>query len=334
MARPLRIQLEGGIFYVTFSGSEGKTLFRKESDYLQFLEKLAGQLELRGVRLHAYALLPKKVKLLVETPQGNISRFVAGLLTAYANHLQYAYGWEGPVTQGRYKSWVVEPGEHVLALSRWIHLSPVWEKKWLKKPMGQRRAELKRYRWSSYKDYTSAQQGPIPVVADPVLRSMKARVQDRRRKYASYVDIALAHPDTELAAAMYRAPLGIGSPKFVEGLQRGVAKQARDLQKGTSERSRKAQQRKRQQEVLKMATDYFGISMKDLVRRRRRDAIKPVMAALLTRHAGLTQAETAKILGVSSGAAVCVQLRRLQGENGAERRRDLERIERRLKRGG
>ncbi len=318
---------------MTFSGSEGKTLFRKESDYLRFLEKLTDQAALREVNLYAYVLLPKQVKLLVETPKGNVSRFMAGLLTAYANHLQHAYGWTGPVTHGRYKSRVVEPGPYVLALSRWIHLAPVWEKKWLKKPTNQRRAEVKRYRWSSYKDYTSAHRGPAPVAIEPVLRLMKARVQDRRRKYAAYVDQAIAHPDAELAEAMYRAPLGIGSPKFVAGLRRGVTKQAADLHKGTTERKRKAEQRKRKKEVLDAATAYFGITIKDLARRRRRDSIKPVVAALLTRHAGLTQEETAKILGVGSGAAVCVQLRRLQGEKGEERRRDLERIERRLKRG-
>ena len=57
MARPLRIEIAGGRYPVMACGNERRDIFRKESDYLHFLEILEELPARFGTSLHAYALM-------------------------------------------------------------------------------------------------------------------------------------------------------------------------------------------------------------------------------------------------------------------------------------
>ena len=48
------------------------------------------------------------------------------------------------------------------------------------------------------------------------------------------------------------------------------------------------------------------------------DWVKPVAAAMLTQVGGLTQREVAAYLGITTGAAVCLQLKRLRQSTAGE----------------
>jgi putative transposase len=57
MARPLRMDVEGGWYHVTSRGIERRTIFRNDRDRDHFLELLEAMVGRFGVVLHAYVLM-------------------------------------------------------------------------------------------------------------------------------------------------------------------------------------------------------------------------------------------------------------------------------------
>ena len=80
----------------------------------------------KAVNLLCYCLLSNHMHLLVETPQGNLSRDDAG----FSDQL---HGLFQPATQAhrprnaeqRYKAFLVDRDNYLLQVSRYIHLNPV-----------------------------------------------------------------------------------------------------------------------------------------------------------------------------------------------------------------
>ena len=63
--------------------------------------------------------------LVVETPEGNLSRGMRHLNGVYTQRFNRRHGRVGHVFQGRYKALLVEPGRSLLGLVNYIHLNPV-----------------------------------------------------------------------------------------------------------------------------------------------------------------------------------------------------------------
>ena len=122
MARLLRVQFPGAIYHVTVRGNERQLIFRDDPDRGRFLERLAQSQELYSVRLYLVCLMPNHLHLLLETPRGNLSNFMARLVTAYTVYDNLRHHRVGHLTQGRYKARMVEGNQYLLKLSRYIHL--------------------------------------------------------------------------------------------------------------------------------------------------------------------------------------------------------------------
>jgi len=85
--------------------------------------------------------MPNHYHLYVETPDGNLTRFIQNLDSQYAQQFNRRYHRVGPLWQGRYKAILVEKESYALELSRYIHLNPV-KAKLVRAPED--------YVWSSY----------------------------------------------------------------------------------------------------------------------------------------------------------------------------------------
>jgi len=83
MARPQRIEYEGAVYHVTVRGNEQRPLFMDEGDRSRFLRVLGESVESFEVRLYLFCLMTNHVHLVLETPRGNLSRFMHRLQTAY-----------------------------------------------------------------------------------------------------------------------------------------------------------------------------------------------------------------------------------------------------------
>jgi len=84
MARPWRVRYAGAKYHVTVRGNGRQAIFLGADDRQRFLTQLASALEEDQVILYACVLMVNHYHLFVETPVGNIQRFMQRLNTAYS----------------------------------------------------------------------------------------------------------------------------------------------------------------------------------------------------------------------------------------------------------
>ena len=126
MPRQLRVQFPGAIYHVTIRGNGRDDIFVNDHDRERFLRRLAESLETYGVRLYLFCLMSNHVHLVLETPRGNLSRFMQSVETGYTVYYNFRHNRTGHVLQGRYGAKLVEGNEYLLNLSRYVHLNPVF----------------------------------------------------------------------------------------------------------------------------------------------------------------------------------------------------------------
>lgn len=165
MARPLRIQYPGAFYYVTSRGNERKDIFRSTIDRERFLGYLKSATCRYGAVIHAYCLLSNHYHLLLETPAGNLSEIMRHINGAYTTYFNTKRKRAGHLFQGRYKAILVEADAYAAALSRYIHLNPLWA------GMAE---TLVDYRWSSYPAYIGLVE-PAPWLKTDFILGLLAR---------------------------------------------------------------------------------------------------------------------------------------------------------------
>ncbi|MDA8106465.1 MAG: transposase, partial [Nitrospiraceae bacterium] len=88
MARPLRIEYDGALYHITSRGNERKAIFQDDENRVGFLDALQKVNERFNWICHAYCLMNNHYHLVVETPDGNLSkgmRQLNGVYTQYFN---------------------------------------------------------------------------------------------------------------------------------------------------------------------------------------------------------------------------------------------------------
>jgi REP element-mobilizing transposase RayT len=169
MARPLRIEVDGGWYHVTSRGTDRRQVYDDTRCYEHFLELLEEMVGRFGLILHAYVLMKNHYHLLLEAPERNVSRAMKWLNGSYSMWYNCRNGRVGPLWQGRFNSkWVDGDGSWALEASRYLHLNPVRtsrmglgkrqaaaERKGIALPpsredVDQRLKRLRTFPWSSY----------------------------------------------------------------------------------------------------------------------------------------------------------------------------------------
>ena len=133
MARPLRIEYDGALYHITSRGNERKAIFRDDEDRVGFLEALQKVNERFNWICHAYCLMNNHYHLVVETPDGNLSKGMRQLNGVYTQYFNRKHHRVGHIFQGRYKSILIEKESYLLEVSRYVVLNPVRAKA-VKKP--------------------------------------------------------------------------------------------------------------------------------------------------------------------------------------------------------
>ena len=113
MARHLRVEYPGAIYHVTVRmlGSwedERTLLFRDDNDRERLIDRLADRVEQYNIRLFMFCLMQNHFHLLLETPEGNLSRFMHSLTTAYTVYFKRRHRRHGHLVDGRSKAKLVD----------------------------------------------------------------------------------------------------------------------------------------------------------------------------------------------------------------------------------
>ncbi len=83
MSRPLRIEFPGAFYHVTSRGNERKAIFYSDEGRLFFSDVLAKVCRRFNWIVHAYCQMDNHYHLLVETPDGNLSKGMRHLNGVY-----------------------------------------------------------------------------------------------------------------------------------------------------------------------------------------------------------------------------------------------------------
>ncbi|MFQ3669939.1 MAG: transposase [Verrucomicrobiia bacterium] len=153
MARKVRICFPGAIYHVMARGNERARIYRSDKDYQLFLNTLEEALLSYEVVLHAYCLMPNHFHLVVETPQGNLSRFMAWLQTTFTVRYNRRHARSGHLFHGRYRAELVEKESYGRWLIFYVHLNPVRRRVKGALHYDGGLTKLQSFTWSSHLDY-------------------------------------------------------------------------------------------------------------------------------------------------------------------------------------
>ena len=324
MARPLRISFPGAIYHVTgrMLGSwrdHRDHLFRDDRDRVRFLERLGQSVEDHEGRLYLYCLMSNHYHLLLETPRGNVSRLMQSVTTGYTVYFNRRHQRHGHLFDGRFKSELVSGDEYLLKLSRYIHQNPVAVRSWSRRSVKDRIQRLRDYRWSSYRGYVGLVK-PFPFVNEsPILAMMSGGKGKQRRGYLEYVESGLANSDVELKEALAKRSLGIGDQTFRRMGERVRNQTALSRRVREDVSFRKTAEKIEPSKILKIVGARLSVPVEEFSRQRKGSYSRAIAARFLQKYGERTQREIAAMLGMSSGAAISIQLRRLREAESTDR---------------
>ena len=142
MARPLRIEFAGALYHVTSRGDRQENIYESDTGRENFLLVLEEVCKQYNWSVHSYCLMSNHYHLLVETPDGNLSKGMRQLNGVFTQKYNRNNNKVGHVFQGRFKGILVDGDAYLMELVRYIVLNPV-------------RAQMVRsardWKWSSFR---------------------------------------------------------------------------------------------------------------------------------------------------------------------------------------
>ncbi len=311
MPRQARLDAPGTLHHVILRGRERGQIVTDREDRAMFLARLGEVARATGTTLYAWALLPNHAHLLLRSGAQGLPRFMRRLLTGYAITFNRRHQRVGPLFQNRYQSIVVEEDPYFRELVRYIHLNP------LRAKLVRDLAHLDRYPWCGHAGLLGR---PSPPWQDraAVLAWFGRTQRAARRAYRAFLRAGIPQgrrPElvggglvrslggwAEVRALRQRADRVVtderilGSGPFVERmLAAGEARQ--QAQRARRHRLRQAQA------LLRHRCRQAQVGLEELrlgSRRRRIAAVRAHLAVDLVTRLGLSLAETARQLGVST----------------------------------
>jgi putative transposase len=264
MVRPLRIQYPGAVYHVTTRGNERKAIFQDEQDRETFLRTLHHVIDRYHWVCDAYCLMNNHYHLLVETPDGNLSKGMRQLNGVYTQLFNRRHRRIGHLFQGRYKAILIQKDSHLLEASRYVVLNPV------------RAGTVKRpdqWKWSSYLA-TAGKGKPHPcLTTEWIIQQFSSERAAGERAYRQFVREGIS------AGTIWenvRVQSILGGEDFIEGLEeylRGnknipeIAKSQRYMNRPTLQKLFNGEvirdKRKRDKKIVEAVED-FGYSQKEV----------------------------------------------------------------------
>jgi len=217
MARPLRIEYPGALYHVTTRGNAGGRIFRTDKDREYFLDLVGFIIERFHWLCHAWCLMDNHYHLIVETPEGNLSRGMRQLNGIYTQKYNWKYTKTGHIFQGRYKAILVDKESYLLELCRYVVLNPV-RANIVERPQD--------WKWSSYRSTAGKAKPPQWFTTDWILAQFG---RNRRRAQRLYHQFIMEGITKEVPWKDLKGQIFLGDKGFIEECKR-ILNPATDLQ--------------------------------------------------------------------------------------------------------
>lgn len=204
MARPLRIELAGGLYHVTSRGDRREAIYRDDRDRADWHGVLGDVCTRFNWRCHAYCQMTNHYHVVVETPDANLSKGMRQLNGVYTQQFNRRHGLVGHLFQRRFKAILVERDTYLLELARYVILNPV-------------RAgvvpDAATWPWSSYRAMVGLSSAPTWLERDWVLGQFGRDRRQCQKRYAAFVAEGLGQASVWEGL---RHQVFLGSDHFVE----------------------------------------------------------------------------------------------------------------------
>ena len=178
MSRPIRIEFSGALYHITSRGDRRQSIYEDDTDRERFLKILGQVIEDSNWICHAYCLMTNHYHLVIETPDGNLSKGMRQLNGVYTQASNRHHRRTGHLFQGRYKAILVDADAYLLELARHVVLNPV-RAGMVEKPAA--------WHWSSYQAMIGEVVAPPWLATNGLLALFSSRREDAMRRYIQFV---------------------------------------------------------------------------------------------------------------------------------------------------
>lgn len=259
MTRPLRIEFKGAVYHITSRGNARQAIFLTGEDFTDFLTVLCSVVKRYHFILHTYCLMNNHYHLLIETPEGNLSKGMRQLNGLYAQRFNQRHQKVGHLLQGRYKAILVDKDNYLLELCRYVVLNPV-RANMVKDP--------KDWKWSSYQAAIGYK--GIPCLTTGWILSQFGNKQKASGQYQAFVSSGVKK---ESPLKAIKGQLFLGQEHFtdeIERLIRGkeklkeIPKKQRYVTRPTLNEILKYQDKKAKNQAIYLAHLQHGYTLKDI----------------------------------------------------------------------
>jgi putative transposase len=125
MARQPRLSLPHQLHHVLLRGNGRECVFADDADRRTFIDQLVRHAATNAVSLHAWALMPDHVHLLVTPARDDaLSLCIQAVGRGYVQAFNRRHGRRGSLWEGRYRSTVLEPDPWLLRAMVWLDTHP------------------------------------------------------------------------------------------------------------------------------------------------------------------------------------------------------------------
>lgn len=298
MSRPLRIQFPGAFYHITARGNERAKIFLDDRDKKKFLKYLIRIHQRYGVRIHSYVLMSNHYHLILETPEVNLSRAMHNLNTAYTVYFNTRHKRVGHLFQGRFKSILVERGQYLSHLSRYIHLNPVRSGQ-VKSPEA--------YKWSSYRSYIGFEPR-FPWLEYEIVLSEIGSKGRGKSNYKKFMDRLIKKGIMENPFENLKAQCILGSETFFENVRQLAPTVHREIP-GT----KRIRTRVNFIFIIETVAAFLQVSVQDIIRKRKKENLPRTLAIYLIRkHTSLNLQTIGKHFGNIGYTAVSQVISKLE----------------------
>ncbi|MGH8808586.1 MAG: transposase [Noviherbaspirillum sp.] len=233
MARLPRLVIPNQAHHILQSGNDRQAIFRDADDYAAFLAWLREAARQFKVALHAYALLPNQVHLLVSpSDDTGLSRMMQWVGRHYVPYFNLKYQRSGTLWQGRYKATVIDAEQYFLACSQYIESSPV-------------RAGLVMiptdYPWSSVAHHVGSRADPL-ITDHPLYWALGNTPFDREAAYRALLDQGLSANEVHAFDEATVKAWPLGSEKFKILLAKQTNRRVSPAKRGRPAKGRPAKE--------------------------------------------------------------------------------------------
>lgn len=313
MPRGPRLDMPGALHHVIVRGIDKGNIVMDDTDRETFTKRMGTLAKSTGTSIYAWVLMSNHAHILLRSGSEGLSSFMRKLLTGYAQQFNRRHHRTGHLFQNRYKSILCEEEPYFLKLVAYIHLNP------LRAGLVASLDELDGYSWSGHA---------------VLMKQMKKKWQDRdyvllyfgdkegqaRKAYRLYLEEEVhkgAQPGL-VGGGLLRSAGGwsevksmrrlgikqaadervLGSGDFV----RSVINEAEGHIKRQVPSSRKIEKAAAKVEEFCKKADITLEYLQSGARRQPLPKLRRELALTLVYECGLSLAETARQLGVTTGA--------------------------------